>query len=48
MAYDVVIKNGTVVDGTVRPPARADVAIVGDRIAEVGRSPRCRQAYARC
>jgi N-acyl-D-amino-acid deacylase len=37
MAYDVVIKNGTVVDGTGRPPVRADVAIVGDRIAEVGR-----------
>ena len=37
MAYDVVIKNGTLVDGTGRPPVRADVAIVGDRIAEVGR-----------
>ncbi len=37
MPYDVVIKNGTVVDGTGREPYRADVAIRGDRIAEVGR-----------
>lgn len=36
MAYDVVIKNGTVVDGTGRQPYRADVAVQGDRIAEVG------------
>ena len=36
MAYDVVIKNGTVVDGTGREPYRADVAIQGDRIAEIG------------
>lgn len=37
MAYDVVIKNGTVVDGSGRPPYRADVAIQGDRIAEIGK-----------
>ena len=37
MAYDVVIKNGTVVDGTGRQPYRADVAVQGDRIAEVGK-----------
>ena len=36
MAYDVVIKNGMVVDGTGRPPYRADVAVQGDRIAEIG------------
>jgi N-acyl-D-aspartate/D-glutamate deacylase len=36
MAYDVVIKNGTVVDGTGREPYRADVAVQGDRIAEIG------------
>lgn len=36
MAYDVVIQNGTVVDGSGRPPYRADVAIQGDRIAEIG------------
>src|SRR5712671_7413921 len=37
MAYDVVIKNGTVVDGTGCEPYRADVAVQGDRIAEIGK-----------
>jgi len=37
MAYDLVIKNGTVVDGSGRPPYRADVAVHGDRIAAVGK-----------
>ncbi len=36
MAYDLLIKNGTVVDGTGAPRMRADVAIAGDRIAEIG------------
>ncbi|MPY90129.1 MAG: amidohydrolase family protein [Luteitalea sp.] len=34
--YDVVIRNGTLYDGTGRPPRRADVAMTGDRIAAVG------------
>ncbi len=37
MAYDVVIKNGTVVDGTGNQRRQADVAIQGDRIAEIGK-----------
>ena len=37
MAYDIVIKNGMVVDGTGHLPYRADVAIQGDRIAEIGK-----------
>ena len=37
MGYDVVIRNGVVVDGTGLPSYRADVGIVGDRIARVGR-----------
>jgi N-acyl-D-aspartate/D-glutamate deacylase len=36
MAYDIVIKNGLVVDGTGREPVRADVAVQGERIAAVG------------
>ena len=35
--YDLVIRNGTVVDGTGLPKYRADVAVSGDRIAAIGR-----------
>lgn len=34
--FDRVIRGGTVVDGTGAPPFRADVGILGDRIAAVG------------
>jgi N-acyl-D-aspartate/D-glutamate deacylase len=37
VAYDVVIKNGLVVDGSGGTPYRADVAVQGDRIAAVGK-----------
>jgi N-acyl-D-aspartate/D-glutamate deacylase len=36
MAHDWVIRGGTVVDGTGAPGRTADVAIDGDRIAEIG------------
>jgi N-acyl-D-amino-acid deacylase len=35
-SFDVIIKNGTVYDGSGRPPRRGDVGIKGDRIAAVG------------
>src|SRR5436309_6595917 len=35
--HDVVIRGGMVVDGTRSPARRADVAVDGDRITEVGR-----------
>lgn len=37
MSYDVLIKNGTVVDGTGAAPVRADVAIAGGKIAAIGK-----------
>lgn len=36
MTADLVIKGGTVVDGTGAPGRRADVAITGDTISEIG------------
>src|SRR5687768_14016546 len=35
-SFDVIIKGGTVYDGSGRPPRRADVGIRGDRIAAIG------------
>ena len=37
MAFDLLIKNGTVVDGTGAPADKADVAIAGGKIVEVGK-----------
>src|SRR5687767_11500180 len=36
-AFDVLIANGRVVDGTGAPWYRADVGITGDRITAIGR-----------
>ena len=36
MARDIIIRGGTVVDGTGAAGFRADVAIDGDRITAVG------------
>ena len=35
-SFDIIIKGGTVYDGSGRPPIKADVGIKGDRIAAVG------------
>lgn len=37
--FDLLIENGTVVDGVKTNRLQADVAIVGDRIVEVGSLP---------
>ena len=34
--FDVVLRNGSVIDGTGRPAFAADVAIAGNRIANIG------------
>src|SRR5881628_3386547 len=34
--YDLMIKNGRIVDGSGRPAFRADIAIKGDRIERIG------------
>ena len=35
--YDLLIKNGLVIDGSGRPGYRADVAIKGDRVVQIGK-----------
>jgi N-acyl-D-amino-acid deacylase len=37
MAYDLVVKNGTVIDGSGLPRYRADVAVRHGRVAAIGR-----------
>jgi N-acyl-D-aspartate/D-glutamate deacylase len=37
MSFDLLIKNGTVVDGTGGPSRRADVAIANGQIVEIGK-----------
>ena len=34
--FDLVVRGGTVVDGSGQTPQRADVGIIGDRIARIG------------
>jgi N-acyl-D-amino-acid deacylase len=34
--YDILIRNGLVVDGSGKPACRADIAVAGDRIVELG------------
>ncbi len=37
--YDIIIKSGTIVDGTGNPGYRADIGIREDQIAEIGNIP---------
>ncbi len=34
--YDLILKNGSVIDGTGRDAFSADIGIKGDRIARIG------------
>ncbi|MBU6315100.1 MAG: amidohydrolase family protein [Acidobacteria bacterium] len=36
MAHDIIIRGGTVIDGTGAAPVRADLALDGDRITAIG------------
>jgi len=36
-AYDVIIKNGKIIDGSGNPWVSGDIAILGDRIAKIGK-----------
>ena len=36
MSYDLLIKNGTIVDGSGAPSYQGDVAVKGDQIVAVG------------
>jgi N-acyl-D-amino-acid deacylase len=37
MAYDLLIKSGTVIDGTGAPRRQADIAVANGKIAEIGK-----------
>src|SRR5262245_4022108 len=37
MAYDLLVHNGTVIDGTGKPQYRADVAVTDGRIVQIGK-----------
>jgi N-acyl-D-aspartate/D-glutamate deacylase len=43
--YDIVLRNGTVLDGSGLLPYRADVAIANGRVARVGKVPRDSAAH---
>ena len=37
MTFDLILKNGRVIDGSGGPPFKADIAVNGTKIAAVGR-----------
>jgi N-acyl-D-aspartate/D-glutamate deacylase len=37
MAWDLIVENGLVIDGTGAPGRHADIAIAAGRIGEVGK-----------
>src|SRR5713226_10644771 len=38
MAFDLVIRNGVVIDGTGKPRFEADVAVEGEKISAIGKN----------
>ena len=36
MGFDLIIRNGSVVDGSGKPAVKADIGIEGERITEIG------------
>jgi N-acyl-D-amino-acid deacylase len=42
--FDLLIKNGTIIDGSGRPGYRADVGLKGDLIVRIGRLPNAQAA----
>ena len=41
-SFDVIIRGGTIYDGTGRPGVKGDVGIKGDRIAAIGNFSRAK------
>ena len=47
MTYDLLIENGTIVDGTGNPPFRGDVAVRDGKIVAVGKIEKAEKVDAR-
>ena len=45
MAYDLLIKNGMVVDGSGKPRFHADLAVQGGKIAAIGKIDKIGRAH---
>ena len=36
MNFDIIIKNGTIIDGTNKPSFKSDIGIIKDKISKIG------------